>query len=149
MAPRNRIQQLREIERIRTVQHLAAELDALQAVRNLERLSQERINEARHLEGFEEGWRHAVEGGSIGNPMMLAWSAAICRQTEILAEIELQLESSRSVNVRVQRDWREASSRHKLAGEAADNATRRLSRRREENRAAELVDQHLIRRELP
>jgi hypothetical protein len=149
MAPRDHVQQLRGIEQIRALQHFASELEALRAARDLEQRSQECRDEARHLEGFEAGWRHAVEGGSIVDPTVLAWSAAIYRQTGILAESERQLASSRSANTRARRDWQESDSRHSLATETADAAFRRLLKRLEENRAAELIDQYLIRRELP
>jgi len=136
--------QLRGIERIRTVQLLAAELAALSAAQDLDRSAQNVTDERGHLDGIEAGWRQAVARGAIAGPTVLSWSAALRQQTSVLEEAELHLVSSRTADARARQGWREANSRHRLASEAADFLSRRLAKRQGEKDAAELIDQYLI-----
>lgn len=149
MSQHRRVQQLQAIEEVREMQRLAAEIEAMRHAREVEALSQAQKDSLRRLEDAEAGWRQSIARGLLGDQTALAWSQAVVQETGRLAEADERLAAARATSAKARRGWDEATARRRLAGQFAVAASRKLRLRREELRSAELVDQYLIRRDLP
>lgn len=146
MRHRALVRQLREVEEVRAVQHRAAQLEALRLAEQAEARGREHSEREAHLALAEAGWRQSLGGGAIGTPTASAWSAAVLRGIEAATEAEQRLEASRLARAQGEGRQRQAATRHRLAGDLAKAAARRLAARVQEDRDAELVDLHAARR---
>ncbi|HEY0959837.1 MAG TPA: hypothetical protein VGE05_11290 [Novosphingobium sp.] len=149
MSPRERVQQLQAIEDIREVQRLAAEIEALRGAREVEARLQDQMERARQLENAETGWRQSIAQGLLGDRTTAAWSHAVQQEIDRLAVAEKHVAAAHATNAKARQGWEEASVRSRLAHQFTTAASRKFRLQQEERRSAELVDQYLIRRDIP